>query len=45
MADNTIVHRDVYREASSSSAEILADTPLGWLRTIAGTLAQSAAAF
>jgi hypothetical protein len=30
---------------SASSAEILADIPLGWLRTIAGTLAQSAAAF
>jgi hypothetical protein len=26
-------------------AEILADIPLGWLRTIAGTPAQSAAAF
>jgi len=30
---------------SASSAEILADIPLGWLRTIAGTLAQSAVAF
>ena len=30
---------------SASSAEILADIPLGWLRTIPGTLAQSAAAF
>ena len=30
---------------SASSAEILADIPLGWLRTIAGTLAQSVAGF
>ena len=45
MADDTIVRGDVYCEASASSAEILADIPLGWLRTIAGTLAQSAAAF
>jgi hypothetical protein len=45
MADNTIVHRDAYCEASASSTEILADIPWGWLRTIAGTLEQSAAAF
>jgi hypothetical protein len=32
-------------QAAGPGAQILADIPLGWLRTIAGTLAQSAAAF